>query len=46
MMGYQEAPQGKLFYHNINLEERVRANHPLRQINRVIDFDFVYQGVQ
>lgn len=45
MMGYQEAPQGKLFYHNINLEERVRANHPLRQINRVIDFDFVYREV-
>jgi len=30
MMGHQELPQGRLFYTNINLEERIRSNHPLR----------------
>jgi len=45
MMGFQDPPQGKLFYHNINLEQRVRANHPLRKIEQFIDFDFAYQEV-
>lgn len=45
MMGFQDPPQGKLFYHNINLEQRVRGNHPLRKIEQFIDFDFAYQEV-
>lgn len=45
MMGIQEQPQGKLFYTNINLEKRVRANHPLRRIDQLIDFDFTYNDV-
>ena len=45
MMGTQEPPQGKLFYSNINLEKRIRANHPLRRIDQFVDFDFVYDQV-
>lgn len=45
MMGSQERPQSKLFYANLNIEKRVRADHPLRRIARFIDFDFVYQEV-
>jgi hypothetical protein len=33
MLGFKGPPQGKLFYHNINLEQRVRVNHPLRNIS-------------
>lgn len=45
MMGIQEPSQGKLFYENINLEERIRTNHPLRKVAQLIDFDFVYDEV-
>lgn len=45
MMGIQELPQEKLFYTNICLEKRVRADHPLRKIEKFIDFDFVYKEV-
>jgi transposase len=44
-MGTQGPPQGKLFYHNINLEQRIRSNHPLRKIEQFIDFDFAYREV-
>lgn len=45
MMGIQDPLQGKLFYTNINLEKRIRANHPLRRIDQRIDFDFAYDEV-
>jgi len=45
MMGVQDPPQGKLYYTNFNLDRRIRPNHPLRSIDRLIDFDFVYQEV-
>ena len=45
MMGRSPPPQGKLFYTNVNLDQRIRPNHPLRSISRLIDFDFVYQEV-
>ncbi len=45
MMGVQGPKQSKMFYHNINLEKRVRPDHPLRRIAEVIDFNFVYQEV-
>ena len=45
-MGREEAPQGKLFYTSINLENRVRANHPLRQIDRILDLSFVSNEVK
>lgn len=44
-MGYQTSPQENLFYTNIILEERVRKNHPLRRINELIDFEFIYKEV-
>jgi transposase len=46
MMGHQPPFQGQLFYHNINLDRRIRSDHPLRQIDKMIDFDFVYSEVQ
>ena len=34
-------PQKALFSYRINLNQRVRDNHPLRKILEVVDFDFV-----
>lgn len=46
MMGRQaKGRQEKLFYKGICLEQRVRADHPLRKISQLIDFDFTYQEV-
>ena len=45
MMGVQDRVQPKLFYAGIDLEKRVRANHPLRSIAATVDFDFVYSEV-
>lgn len=46
MMGYQPPPQSSLFYVGINLDKRIRSNHPLRKIDELIDFDFIYKEVQ
>lgn len=46
MMGVQQSPQNNLFYYGINLDKRVRANHPLRKVNQLIDFDFIYDEVK
>ena len=47
MMGYESKEnQGKLFYYGINLEERIRPDHPLRKIAGLIDFDFIYDEVK
>ena len=46
MMGKQEALQAKLFYTAVNLENRIRANHPLRQIDRILDLAFVSEEVK
>jgi transposase len=40
MIGTQP-PQKELFSYHINLDQRVRDNHPLRKINEVVDFQFV-----
>lgn len=45
MMGYQATPQGKLFYANLSIDRRVRLDHPLRKIDQLIDFEFVYKEV-
>ncbi|MBM3136349.1 MAG: transposase [Chloroflexi bacterium] len=46
MMGRQaKGRQLKMFYQGFNLEQRVRPNHPLRQVKRLVDFDFIYQKV-
>jgi len=46
MMGYQTIPQNKLFYIGIDLDSKVRKNHPLRKINETVDFDFIYSEVK
>ncbi len=43
-MGQQKS-EAELFNYAINLEKRVRANHPLRQVKAVIDFSFVREEV-
>jgi transposase len=43
MMGVQGPQQGKLFYININLEKRIRLDHPLRRIAETVDFGFAYR---
>jgi transposase len=44
MMG-EHKNEGQLFHYGVNLEKRVRANHPLRQVKATIDFGFVRQEV-
>jgi transposase len=46
MMGYQPDLQPKLFYHSVNLDERIPANSILRKIRGHIDFDFIYHEVK
>ena len=45
MMGPAQRMQPKLFYTGFSLEDRLRADHPLRAIAAAIDFDFVRQEV-
>jgi hypothetical protein len=44
MMGTQKG-EPQLFNYAVNLEKRVRANHPLRRVRAVIDFSFVREEV-
>jgi transposase len=44
MMG-QHQPQEALFSYRVNLEQRVRADHPLRRINAALDLSFVRPAV-
>ena len=46
MMGVQSPSQNNLFHYGINLDKRIRANHPLRKVIELIDFDFVYDDVK
>ncbi len=46
MMKVQPPPQNNLFHYGINIDKRLRANHPLRRIVELIDFDFVYNEVR
>jgi transposase len=46
MMGVQEQPQSSLFHFDVNLDKRIRSNHPLRKVNELIDFHFVYDEVK
>ncbi len=46
MMGVLEQPQCNLFHFNVNLDKRIRSNHPLRKVNELIDFHFVYDEVK
>ena len=44
MMGEQKS-EPELFNYAVNLEKRVRANHPLRKVKATIDFGFVREAV-
>ena len=46
MMSYQPGFQPKLFYHQINLEQRVPKDHLLKKIRERVDFDFIYAEVR
>ena len=46
MMGRVKQNQGKLFYTRLNLDKRIRQDHLLRQIDNLIDFDFIYDEVE
>ncbi len=45
-MGHQPGFESKVFYHQINLDQRVHRNHLLRKIQEQVDFDFVYGEVK
>lgn len=44
MMGQQQK-QGKLFHYRLDLNARVRSDHPLRKVKQAVDFSFVRQEV-
>lgn len=46
MMGQDKPPQRALFYTGINLDKRVRREHVLRKVAKLVDFDFVYGEVK
>jgi transposase len=46
MMEREPQKQPRLFYTRFNLDQRISANHPLRAIDQIIDFDFIYDEVR
>jgi transposase len=46
MMGQDKPPQRALFYTGINLDKRVRREHVLRKVAKLVDFEFVYGEVK
>jgi len=46
MMGQEPPRQPQLFYTGINLENRIRKNHPLRRIEEMLDLSFVSEEVE
>jgi len=46
MMGIQQQPQSSLFHFGVDIDKRIRSNHPLRKVNELIDFDFAYNEVK
>ena len=44
MMGEQQS-EPQLFTYAVNLDKRVRANHPLRRVKQLIDFSFAREEV-
>ena len=45
MMGKPNHLEPKLFYHGFSLEQRIPADHPLRQVEQLVDFQFVRSQV-
>jgi transposase len=46
MMGCETGFQPTLFYHQMNLDQRVPQNHLLRKIQEQINFNFIYAEVK
>jgi hypothetical protein len=46
IVGQQRPPDDPLFSYNVELETRVRQNHPLRRIKQAVDFTFIYNEVK
>ena len=46
MMGQQPPSQDTLFITGFSIEKRVRRDHPLRKIAKVVDFNFIYEEVE
>ena len=46
MMGQQPPSDDSLFSYNVQLETRVRKDHPLRRVKEFVDFDFIYAEVR
>jgi hypothetical protein len=44
MMGERD-PQKQLWSYQVNLDKRVRSDHPLRRIKRTLELDFVRREV-
>src|SRR3977135_2365017 len=44
MMGERD-PQKQLWSYQVNLDQRVRSDHPLRRINETLELDFVRREV-
>jgi transposase len=40
MMGIHQ-PQAELFSYRVNLDKRIRPDHPLRRVAQAVDFSFV-----
>jgi hypothetical protein len=45
MMG-KHLPQKNLFSYSVDLDKRVRQNHPLRKVAETVDFSFVREEVK
>ena len=45
MMGKHQ-PQKDLFSYSVDLDKRVRADHPLRKVAEQVDFSFVREAVK
>lgn len=45
MMGKHE-PQKDLFSYSVDLDKRVRADHPLRKVSNMVDFSFIRDEVK
>ncbi len=46
MMGRQSPPQEKLFHIGFSVDSRIPSDHPLRRIDGLVDFDFIYGDVK
>jgi len=46
MMGHHPPPNDPLFSYKVQLETRIRKDHPLRKIKELVDFDFIYKEVE